>query len=832
MDKCMMIQVAPPKSLSSIIASVRKKVPPLWPLKDYVAVNPYLGFSDNSFLSTRQSLTQIRSCDLLMSTDYYQGQIQSGGLTADDLSQALVQCVAEYPSLYEGICVNDLRDALASDAARITQERRFLTVAEWIDNHRGTAWSAAVVDEVSRHCAAQYDEGQAFWQSPWKEEGVFESWRHAMEFSRRFELLGITGFRRFVSELPSSPVLAIGYLLEFMKVPRLHWENFLLSQLGSIAGWASYVRCLADNADETKRLGDDVVGLLAIRLAYDGGLYAAGLLPSNASLWPSSTTDSESLSPEPEWEDAAPSMNVLVRYACLVASEIRYRSSLANVLDKSSVSNEPVTKPLVQMVFCIDVRSEVMRRHLESVTPEIKTFGFAGFFGLPIQYIPLGETHGSAQCPVLLKPAMVVNESINGMEASQLDDARRRRQVIRLARGAWRSFQQSATSCFTFVESLGWWYALSLVRSTLRWSKGSDHAKFDGVKACSHQHLGPSIDTGASTLNSRVEFAAGILKNLGLTDGHARLVVLCGHASETVNNPYRAGLDCGACGGHSGESNARAAAALLNQADVRRGLRERGIDLSDDVRFMASLHNTTTDEITFFADEMLGDESRKILAQLQDWTKKASVRCRLERSLRLDAESDSSLIEKARDWSEVRPEWGLAGNAAFIVAPRSRTAGLNLEGRAFLHSYEHQNDHDSKVLELIMTAPMIVTNWINLQYYASTVDNAAYGSGNKVLHNVVGGFGVLQGNGLDLMTGLPWQSIHDGKKYQHEPLRLSVFIEAPREKIASVVRSHDLVSELVCNGWLTLLAIEDSSLFQFGPDGQWRPLMKSSMVGQ
>ena len=59
-----------------------------------------------------------------------------------------------------------------------------------------------------------------------------------------------------------------------------------------------------------------------------------------------------------------------------------------------------------------------------------------------------------------------------------------------------------------------------------------------------------------------------------------------------------------------------------------------------------------------------------------------------------------------------------------------------------------------------MTAPMIVAHWINMQYFASTVDNDHFGSGNKTIHNVVGRFGILSGNGGDLMTGLPWQSLH------------------------------------------------------------------------
>ena len=155
----------------------------------------------------------------------------------------------------------------------------------------------------------------------------------------------------------------------------------------------------------------------------------------------------------------------------------------------------------------------------------------------------------------------------------------------------------------------------------------------------------------------------------------------------------------------------------------------------------------------------------------------------------------------------MRPEWGLAGNAAFIAAPRERTRGIDLGGRAFLHDYDWRQDEGFGVLELIMTAPMVVASWINLQYYGSTVNNRVFGSGNKVLHNVVGTIGVLEGNAGDFKVGLPWQSVHDGKRFVHEPLRLNVFIEAPIDAINAVIAKHETVRQLVDNRWLHLFAI-------------------------
>ncbi|MGB5547375.1 MAG: putative inorganic carbon transporter subunit DabA, partial [Polyangiales bacterium] len=184
---------------------------------------------------------------------------------------------------------------------------------------------------------------------------------------------------------------------------------------------------------------------------------------------------------------------------------------------------------------------------------------------------------------------------------------------------------------------------------------------------------------------------------------------------------------------------------------------------------------------------------------------------------------DKSIARRTRDWSQVRPEWGLARNASFIAARRARTRGIDLEGRAFLHDYDCTADEGWKVLELIMTAPMVVASWINLQYYGSAVNREAFGSGNKTLHNVVGTLGVLEGNGGDLRVGLPSQAVHDGSRLFHEPVRLNVLIEAPTAQIDTILEKHDKVRELVSNGWIHLLAIGEEGQVQLRDpsEGHW-----------
>ena len=259
----------------------------------------------------------------------------------------------------------------------------------------------------------------------------------------------------------------------------------------------------------------------------------------------------------------------------------------------------------------------------------------------------------------------------------------------------------------------------------------------------------------------------------------------------------------------------------MNQPTIRQALAERGIEIPADTHFLGALHNTTTDAISFFDVDEVPSELSGALQELRVRCGAATKQTQIERLPIVASTSLNDLLKRASDWSEVRPEWGLAGNAAFIIAPRSVTKNATLDARSFLHSYDYTQDEGGKVLEMIMTAPMIVANWINMQYYASTVDNHHFGSGNKTVHNVVGRFGILSGNGGDLMTGLPWQSLHTGQAYQHLPMRLQVVIAAPRAMIERVIAKHAMVANLLSGSWLHLLAIEAGEVHRYTASGNW-----------
>ncbi|MEQ8689418.1 MAG: Na-translocating system protein MpsB, partial [Pseudomonadales bacterium] len=95
-------------------------------------------------------------------------------------------------------------------------------------------------------------------------------------------------------------------------------------------------------------------------------------------------------------------------------------------------------------------------------------------------------------------------------------------------------------------------------------------------------------------------------------------------------------------------------------------------------------------------------------------------------------------------------------------------------------------------------------------------------AGNKLLHNVVGGrIGVFEGNTGDLRIGLPLQSLHDGQQWQHEPLRLSVFIDAPRARIETVLTAQPQIRGLIENKWLYLFRLGGEVVEAWRGDGEW-----------
>lgn len=806
--------------VAAAIARACRMIAPSWPLDRQIAVNPYWGMVDQPFADAMLNLRRLVGANTTVAADELRHAWNSGNITAASLKRAIEEQGAR----------TSPEDLIAGLEADRLAQRGLPLLSDFLDSSStrpdGPQWSTTITQQISQYCASYFDEHQADWHRK-RARGLFGGWRDDLQFDHALEsLMHAPAIRTRAHDLPLSAEAAIEWSLDRLGVPQDSIQDLLSICLLRIIGWASWCAYLHWNAQMSGESDTHLQELLAIRLSWEALLHDGSRDPrSCGALWMNAWQRANCATmPGDSWRD-----RIWQR-----AQEISYQDKLIGLLGSkpSSTQSRPASMyTSAQLVFCIDVRSERFRRALESADSTLETRGFAGFFGLPIQYDLLGTPASRLPLPGLLSPRWQVTDSTGSDQADRAVVMRRRRRLQMKA--AMQPLFRMPSGAFSLVEALGLGYLGALLHRHF----GAAAAPVEGLglssrdKAALRPHLLPP---GSEAAMRKADLVSSVLRSMSLTRGFARLLVLIGHGSQCTNNPQKAALDCGACGGQTGEINARVLADLLNDPSIRLELGKRGIHIPATTLAIAALHNTTTDEVQLFDRERVPASHTHDVDCLDLSLAQAGRRTRAERAPNLGLthlanDPDGLLREfqrRARDWAQTRPEWGLADNAALIVAPRSRTRHLNLAGRAFLHDYEWQQDSKGEVLELIMTAPMIVAHWINLQYFASTVDPDRFGSGNKLLHNVAcGRIGVFEGNTGDLRIGLSRQSVHDGSRWMHTPLRLSVLIEAPRSMIEEVLARHSAVRQLVGNEWLYLFRIDGPDIERWQVAG-WVPWVR------
>lgn len=777
------------RSIRSAAEAAARAIPPAWPLASSVAVNPFLGQTGEDLAKVAARLERVAGAPVTLPRSWFQAQIEAGLISDSDLLGALETSPAgqQRPTL-------EAVKAAARQAG--TEPRALPTVADLAAQISGIDWPGLIAERIGAWAAGYFDEGQALWAAP-RGRGAYAAWRATATHDLTPEIVGLSGFAVHVSETPEGAAEAVADVVERLTLPADALDTYFHQLLTTLGGWAQFARYRLWQAELGGHDDGTLTDLLAIRLIWEEALFAR-YEPQIAPRWQAVVAS-----------HAAPVTAGPLQVIDAILQEAAERAAQRRLADTLARPSAAATgrRPMLQAAFCIDVRSEVFRRALESVTPDVQTLGFAGFFGLTASHRRFASDVAEHRLPVLLNPGL---HSCSGGEDETAADRSARFKAR--AKRAWGRFKLAAVSSFAFVEATGPVYIGKLVSDALGLRRPS--APRDPAP-----RVEPPLDP-----DTQAQTAETVLRAMSLTTGFARLVVLAGHGATVVNNPHASSLHCGACGGYSGEVNARLLAALLNDRDVRIRLEARGIEIPGDTLFVAGLHDTTTDAVTLYADDHPSAAHQADLRQAVAWFQAAGLITRGERALRLPgAMGEGGVAPRSRDWSQLRPEWALAGCSAFIAAPRVRTAGKSFEGRAFLHDYDWRSDRDFRVLELILTAPVVVASWISLQYYGSTVAPAVFGGGNKLLHNVCGGMGVVEGNGGIMRAGLPWQSVHDGERYVHEPLRLSVCIEAPRQAMADILARHDGVRALFDNRWLHLFALDDAGqmAWRYAGDLQW-----------
>lgn len=783
-------------TLRADVATATRLVAPVWPVESFVATNPMRGFEHLPFDTACTEAERWFGATARCPLPWYRERYRAGAIRTADLHAAMIETdpalALSPPVELDGQPV-DLLDLFLID---------LLDGPEAPIERTGDPWITGALDHLGSWISTYLDDHNPLVEQADRDRGFLAFWRRTAVADPRLARLVGRGGRRWIGSLPDDPTAALASALERLRVDdRLDALRSLATKAPGWCGLAVWMEEWAGSGHRGPRVRPiEVIGLLAALDAAAGvrRLSITGAIPTGDRSIVAERVehvlrvaggDSASAALQRRLADllrnAPPRAAVWLR-----AHEISYRDRLLTSLTPLERAVPPDTTPATaQLVACIDVRSERLRRHLEAVG-SYETFGFAGFFGVPIRWRPTDSTTTEARCPVLVTPTREATEVPIDEAASQ-----RRQRTRQGLRTAWSAAKHDPAAPFALAEASGWITGPTAAVRTM----------FPRVASTRPEQPSTVVvdDTrGGFTLRERVLFAEAIVSTIGIRD-FAPLVVLCGHASSTPNNAHASALQCGACGGAPGGDNARVAAAILNDPDVRATLAERGVTVPTTTWFVAAEHDTTTDSVRVLDRHTVPPGHLALVDTTEAHLRVAGRRAASERAGRLPG---THTEHRAHDWAETRPEWGLARNAAFVIGPRSATAGVDLGGRVFLHSYEPDTDPDGLALETIMTAPLVVAQWISAQYYASSVDPEVFGAGDKLVHNPVGRHGVWRGQGGDLAIGLPWQSVATGGELEHEPLRLLAVVEAPVDRVESVVRRNDGLRRLLDGGWIHLAA--------------------------
>ncbi len=778
------------KTLKACIDNAADSIGSAWPLHSFVTANPLAGFEDRPFHEAAAKADRLFGSDGYPSADVFQKAWKRGQIE---------------PEILE----TELADHGYTDSPETTLERMAAD-----DDAVTNSTPQDPVDQIlTKWLAAFLDQGQTDWAMPNREEGFWTAFRTVARHDRDIPNgESITG-------LPDGPLEAIDSLLA--DHPADQWEAICEHQIAALPGWAGLIKQQANSDNDWQSVHPiSMTDYLAVRFAVADAL--------DVTLEPPADNESANLETVPLAE------------CWLTAWERSYREELVEAVSDASASlTDDTERPDAQLVFCIDTRSEIIRRHVES-TGSHETHGYAGFFGVPIEYKSYNDDVTVDACPPIVEPAHRITERPSCGHDQSHEHATHDRWVQALQGGkkVIKKLKSNAATAFSFVETAGAGYGAALAGRTLAPNRTANLVDaIDKRIPDKHAFCEPSVDYNPDgvhnlreglLLDEKVEYAQTAFDLMGIEE-FARLFVFAGHGSHTSNNPFESSLDCGACAGNHGGPNARVIAAICNDEAVQDELREEGYDIPEDTVFLAAQHNTTTDEIDLYAAD-IPDSHTDDLEALQADLEAACEAAASERAEEMGVEGDgvTDTQRRASDWAETRPEWGLAGNSAFVIGPRGLTAHYDLDGRPFLHSYDWSTDADGEALAAIMAGPMVVCQWINTHYYFATVDTAAFGSGSKITQNPVGNVGVYQGNGGDLLTGLPLQSVMmaDDEQY-HQPLRLSTVIHAPLDRVTEILETNAELTQLLDNNWLSLTVVDptqDHSAFDYAGELSWTPL--------
>ena len=727
--------------IENSLVEASKVVSIYWPLQAFITVNPLWDMTDQSF---SEAIKKINDRSATMPHNFYIDQYNAGEINDDDLKQSI-----QFHMKDESLELFDFKECLFNKT-NVTEKNTHILYAQQVDEfryHDPLTW----IQEQCNHWLLQYF-------------GRLTASAENKRYSQQFEFFWkgyVVNEHRILEEYfnkSNNSLELIKLMLEDIGIPQEQYTDYFKEILFQQYGWSSLIKWINSRPDNPWINTDTKLETIVLMwVSYEWLIYKT----SSKNYKPIIKQDLDTIPILSIWQSA---------YEYHLHTKLNKKLSLPS---DQCYEQSPDT----QWVFCIDTRSEGIRRHIESISNN-ETYGFAGFFGFAFKF--KDGNNCSYQSPAIIDP----NEVIQVKQRN----ASLEKQLEYNLTNIINDSKNHLSAPFALFEILGILKLAKLIKSTF----------FN--KKQKNRYIYKKYDISEIDDELAANSALGFLKTIGLTKNFAKEVIICAHQSISENNPYAAGLDCGACGGNSGVPNATIAALLLNKPSVRAKLAAMGLSIPEDTEFFAACHFTTHDTIEFL--------SKKPSAKTMDIANKSAELLREEKIKGLVYKENANTIRKENDWSDLIPELGLANNYALIIGPRRLNKHVNLERRTFLHSYEPSKDPSGEILAGIIAAPVVVAHWINSQYYFSSVNQKQFGAGNKAIHNVIPGIGLMEGNLSDLKIGLPQQSILYKNQMIHEPRKLLVIIYGNKQLIENVIQQNKKVNELFTGGWLTLKIIE------------------------
>lgn len=519
-----------------------------------------------------------------------------------------------------------------------------------------------------------------------------------------------------------------------------------------------------------------------------------------------------------EWRDLAcevQSFSRSERLRCFQSAyEERYRRQTLDAVSVHATQHTAtsnISASRLQVICCTDTCAESLRRHLEESCASCETFGTPGFFGLAINFRALGETHFSPHCPANVKSRHYVQE-VPGLNTDGTSQRNPRARVHQPGKSPFRTLELSS-----LLEN--WLSTPRLTRllfpritrrlgrfSVSQWQ--TPRAEQLDWESTPHGLQGYSLD-------EMVDAVQTLLTDIGLIDTFAPIVLLVGHVSISVNNPFSAADNCAFCSGRSSGANARTMALMANDHRVRAQLKLAGLTIPDSTVFVAGEHDTCGDTVEYFDLTQLSLNQKDQLPFAIDMMDEALRRNAHERcrrfenvSLQVTREQAAALVEdRTMDLTESCAEHSHSANAICVVGRRERTKGLFLDRRAFLASYDpDRDDEDGSNLSQLLKTVIPTCLSVNLQYYFSAMDPGVYGAGSKLRHSVVSMLGVTETPFDDLCVGLPEQMTR-----MHEPQRLLCIIETSPKTLRLLLEQNLPLRRWCDNEWLFLATLDPAS---------------------